>query len=179
MGNSNKIPVSSRKNVTLTSGFITNRVLPKIHHLYQILSIFLFQIIRYLSIIAFLFIGFTSHQICLLGIKLDLIHAILMLYVNDNIVFAWSGSCPACSNLSLRSAAHGDLTVPRTRSVRMGPRSFAVSSPELWNSLAPELKNPSISLDTFKSLLKTELFKLRAYPVVNCNSFLVTLFTQG
>ena len=65
----------------------------------------------------------------------------------------------------LRSAAHGDLAVPRTRSVRMGLRSFAVSGPELWNSLAPELKNPSISLDTFKSLLETELFK-RAYPVV-------------
>ena len=64
----------------------------------------------------------------------------------------------------LRSAARGDLTVTRTRSVRMGPRSFAVSGPELWNSLAPEIKNPSISLDTFKSLLKTELFK-RAYPV--------------
>ena len=64
----------------------------------------------------------------------------------------------------LRSAARGDLTVPRTRSVRMGPHSFAVSGPEPWNSLAPELKNPSISLVTFKSLLKTELFK-RAYPV--------------
>ena len=30
----------------------------------------------------------------------------------------------------LRSAARGDLTVPRTRSVRMGPRSFAVSGPD-------------------------------------------------
>ena len=47
----------------------------------------------------------------------------------------------------------------------MGPRSFAVSGPELWNSLVLELKNPNISLVTFKSLLKTELFK-RAYPVV-------------
>ena len=64
----------------------------------------------------------------------------------------------------LRSAFRGNLTVPRTRSVRMGPRSFAVSGPELWNFLAPELENPSISLNTFKSLLKTELFK-RAYLV--------------
>ena len=64
----------------------------------------------------------------------------------------------------LHSAARGDLTVPRTRSVRMGPRSFAVSGPELWNFLAPELKNPSISLDNFKCLLKTEIFK-RAYSV--------------
>ena len=68
----------------------------------------------------------------------------------------------------LRSAARGDLTVPCTRSVRMGPRSLAVSGPELWNSLAQELKN------------KTELFK-RAYPVVY-NSYIlvliVPLFTQ-
>ena len=58
----------------------------------------------------------------------------------------------------LRSAAHGDLTVPWTRTVRMGPRSFAVSGPKFWNSLAPELKHPNISLASFKSLLKTELF---------------------
>ena len=87
----------------------------------------------------------------------------------------WNISCrlaklltPVSSNQysgRLRSAARGDLTVPRTRSVRMGPRSFAVSGPELWNSLAPELRNPSISLVTFKCLLKTELFK-RAYPIV-------------
>ena len=63
----------------------------------------------------------------------------------------------------LRSAAHGDLTVPWTRTVRMGPRSFAVSGPKFWNSFAPELKHPNISLASFKSLLRTELF-IRAYP---------------
>ena len=62
----------------------------------------------------------------------------------------------------LRSAARGDLNVPRTHSVRMGPRGFAVAGPKLWNSLSQELKNPDISLTTFKSLLKFELFK-RAY----------------
>src|SRR6218665_1590097 len=40
----------------------------------------------------------------------------------------------------LRSAAHGDLAVPRTRTVRMGSRGFAVSGPTLWNSLPVELK---------------------------------------
>ena len=64
----------------------------------------------------------------------------------------------------LRSAAHGDLSVPWTRTVRMGPRSFAVSGPKFWNSLAPELKHPNISLAFFKSRLKTELFA-RAYPL--------------
>ena len=63
----------------------------------------------------------------------------------------------------LQSAAHGDLTAPWTRTVRMGPCSFAVSGPKFWNSLAPELKHLNISLASFKSLLKTELF-IRAYP---------------
>src|SRR6218665_2524336 len=60
----------------------------------------------------------------------------------------------------LRSAAHGDLAVPRTRTVRMGPRSFAVSGPTLWNSLPVELKTAHIPLETFKSKLKTYLFTI-------------------
>ena len=34
----------------------------------------------------------------------------------------------------LRLATHGDLAVPRTRTVRMGPRSFAVSGPTLYGT---------------------------------------------
>src|SRR6218665_1210108 len=60
----------------------------------------------------------------------------------------------------LRSAAHEDLAVPRTRGVRMGPRSFAVSGPTLWNSLPVELKTAHIPLETFKSKLKTYLFTI-------------------
>src|SRR6218665_1787069 len=40
----------------------------------------------------------------------------------------------------LRSATHGNLALPRTRTVRMGLQSFAVSGPTLWNSLPVELK---------------------------------------
>src|SRR6218665_513335 len=39
----------------------------------------------------------------------------------------------------LRSAAHGNIAVPPTRTVRKGPRSFAVSGPTLWNSARGEL----------------------------------------
>ena len=39
---------------------------------------------------------------------------------------------------------------PLARTVRMGPRSFAVFGPNFWNSWAPELKHPNIS--SFKSL---------------------------
>ena len=36
----------------------------------------------------------------------------------------------------LRSAAHGELNVPRT----YGPRSFAIAGPTVWNSLPSELR---------------------------------------
>ena len=87
------------------------------------------------------------------------LHGLAPSYLSDmlTLVSADPYSC------RLRSAAHGDLTVPWTRTVRLGPRSFAVSGPKFWNSLAPELKHPNISLASFKSLLKTELF-IRAYP---------------
>ena len=46
----------------------------------------------------------------------------------------------------LWSVARGNLAVPRTRTVRVGPRSFTVSGPTLWNSLPVELKTAQISL---------------------------------
>ena len=35
----------------------------------------------------------------------------------------------------LRSAAHGDLVVPRTTNITYGPCSFTVTGPSVWNSL--------------------------------------------
>ena len=58
-----------------------------------------------------------------------------------------------------RSADRADLVVPRTKTVRYGDRSFAVSGPRLWNALPAELKTPNISLLDFKRGLKTMLFK--------------------
>ena len=80
------------------------------------------------------------------------LHGLAPSYLSDMLALV-SADPYSCR---LRSAAHGDLTVPWTRTVRMGPRGFAVS-------LAPELKHPNISLASFKSRLKTELFA-RAYP---------------
>jgi len=37
----------------------------------------------------------------------------------------------------------------------MGPQSFAVSGPTLWNSMPVELITTHILLETFKSKLKT------------------------
>ena len=83
---------------------------------------------------------------CLLGLAPSYLSDMLALVSADQY------SC------RLRSAAHGDLTVSWTRTVRMSPRSFTVSGPKFWNSLAPELKHPNISLASSKSRLKTELF---------------------
>src|SRR6218665_3835014 len=74
-------------------------------------------------------------------------------YLTDMISPVGNGS-----NYCLRSAAHGDLAVPRTRTVRMGSRGFAVSGPTLWISLPVELKTAHIPLEIFKSKLKTYLF---------------------
>ena len=73
---------------------------------------------------------------------------------------------PVCSMAAcnrLRSAARGDLIVPRTRTVRFGPRSFYVAAPVVWNSLPSNLKSPVISREVFRKHLKTWFFSL-AYP---------------
>ena len=55
------------------------------------------------------------------------------------------------------------LHVPRTKRVTFEQRSLAVAGPTLWNKLPIQLRCLS-DIDTFKSKLKTYLFK-RAY---NC-----------
>ena len=55
-----------------------------------------------------------------------------------------------------------DMTVPRTRLLRYGPRSFAVSVPVLWNSLPAAVRDPALTVPQFLRRLKTELFS-RAY----------------
>ena len=58
----------------------------------------------------------------------------------------------------LRSAASGDLFIPATNTVTIGPRAFTVACPAAWNSLLPELHDKSMSLMTFPKKLKTHLF---------------------
>jgi len=62
----------------------------------------------------------------------------------------------------LRSAARGDLAVPRSRTTRYSQRCFAVSGPTLWNSLPLSVRDPSLTLTQFCARLKTVLF-CRAY----------------
>ena len=70
---------------------------------------------------------------------------------------------PVATNTSrryLRSATHGDLLVPRTRTVTYGPRSFAVSDPTFWNTLLSTLRVSATTLGQFQIGLKTILFRL-------------------
>ena len=60
----------------------------------------------------------------------------------------------------LRSSADEFLAVPRTRTV-LATRAFSVAAPKLWNTIPIDIRN-SLSLVTFKSKLKTFLFR-RAY----------------
>jgi len=64
-------------------------------------------------------------------------------------------------NLSAyRSAARGDLVVPRIR-LQLGYRAFCVASPIAWNSLPLHVRSAPTLL-TFKNMLKTHLFS-RSY----------------
>ena len=54
--------------------------------------------------------------------------------------------------------AHGKLRIPRTRKRTFGPRSFSISRPSSWNLLPANLKNIELTLQFFKSQLKTHLF---------------------
>lgn len=65
---------------------------------------------------------------------------------------------PLSSTRSLRSTGQNLLTVPRTRLKTRGDRAFVALAPRLWNDLPAELRLAP-SLDRFKGLLKTHLFR--------------------
>ena len=57
----------------------------------------------------------------------------------------------------LRSAANGELVVPRVRT-KLGQRRFGVAAPRLWNQLPLYMRNAQ-SVEIFKKYLKTHLFR--------------------
>ena len=58
----------------------------------------------------------------------------------------------------LRSASRGDLVVPRFRLQTFGHRAFAVSGPQIWNSLPLGIRQSRDNLLLFKQKLKAHLF---------------------
>ena len=67
--------------------------------------------------------------------------------------------CLSTGRQSLRSASRGDLVVPRYRLERSGHRAFAVSGPQIWNSLPVEIRRSSDNLTLFKKKLNSHLFQ--------------------
>jgi len=58
----------------------------------------------------------------------------------------------------LRSAIQRKLVVPHYRLNSFGRRRFSVAGPSTWNSLPDSLRDPELSLNTFKRQLKTYFF---------------------
>ena len=80
----------------------------------------------------------------------------------------------------LRSAAHGDLVVPTSRTRTLGQRAFAISGPDSWNNIPVALRETSLSFHEFCVKLKTEfispdklkLDKKRLRDCFDCKKFL-------
>ena len=104
------------------------------------------------------YIGFQSnkasiYKLCLLTYKTLQIRQPTYLY--NRLSF------PSHS-LSTRSSDSSVLSIPYVRT-SLDKRAFSVIAPRLWNSLPPDTRN-SLSVSTFRSKLKTHLFKL-AFPL--------------
>ena len=94
-----------------------------------------------------------DYKLCLLTFK--------TLQIRQPLYLFNSLSFPSHS-LSTRSSDSSVLSIPYVRT-SLGKRAFSVIAPRLWNSLPPDTRN-SLSLSTFRSKLKTHLFKL-AFPL--------------
>ena len=67
------------------------------------------------------------------------------------------------SRRRLRSAACGLLQVPLNRTSSYGERSFSTVGPRCWNSVPVGIRDPTMTLSQFKSVLKTHLFHVTYY----------------
>ena len=50
------------------------------------------------------------------------------------------------------------LSIPRTKTKTLGPRGFYFASSAAWNALPVHLRDPELSLNSFKTKLKTHFF---------------------
>jgi len=91
-------------------------------------------------------------KLCLLVYKC--LHQLAAPYL-ESMIFPVSA---VSTRRHLRSASQGDLTVPRTRTVGFGPRSFSVAGPSLWNTMPSDMKQSSLSIAQFCSQLKSVMF---------------------
>ena len=62
---------------------------------------------------------------------------------------------------NMRSSSRLDrlLCVPRTKTKTLGQRGFYYASSAVWNSLPLDLRNPGLSLHSFRTKLKSHFFR--------------------
>ena len=72
-------------------------------------------------------------------------------YLSELFVPASTRSSRHC----LRSSDSNKLVVPPVKLSTCGRRSFTASGPIVWNSLPEYLRDPTLSIDTFRRCLKT------------------------
>ena len=67
---------------------------------------------------------------------------------------------PATVHAHLRSSVtlERSLSIPRTKTKTIGPRGFYFASSAAWNALPVHLHDPELSLNSFKTKLKTHFF---------------------
>jgi acyl-CoA thioesterase FadM len=94
----------------------------------------------------------VSYKLCILVYRC--LHNLAPAYLSESTVKIVNSNSRAAFN---RSAALGNLLVPRTRTKTYGSRTFRVSGPVAWNALPVALKQEG-SFESFKSSLKTHLF---------------------
>ena len=62
------------------------------------------------------------------------------------------------NNITTAATTTTTTVVPPVKLSTYGPCSFAVAGPTTWNSLPEYLRDPELSIDTFRRQLKTFLF---------------------
>ena len=111
-------------------------------------------------------LSFSRAEIVLLNswipVQQIVYHTLRVLVKTEQLTDSANNSDAATLSNYLRSAARGDLAVPRARTTTYGQRSFSVSGPSLWNSLPLSVRDPSLTMTRFCTHLKTFLFR-RAY----------------
>ena len=84
------------------------------------------------------------------------LHGLAPGYLSDQCVPASTFAGRA----NMRSSSRLDrlLYVPRTKTKTLGPRGFYYASSAVWNSLPVDLRDPGLSLHSFRTKLKSYFF---------------------
>jgi len=95
------------------------------------------------------------------------LHMVLLFKNHRGYWFYWPTSFGRLLHTSLRHCQQTTsalcqstyLTVPHHRLSTFGRQAFSVTGPTVWNSLPDSLRDPALSSDRFRQLLKTNLFR--------------------